>query len=971
MLMRQFLLVNPIPKIALLGVFLLLLCVTLAWHSSIFSPDAVRFLRMMSLGTASCVFLLTSAVFINLYYPGTVVKYLSLAVFIIASFRFWELIQGTHYLNIIFIHLTGFSLDHKDGGMSSLTSTCLTLLSLSVFLSANTKNQEGKWKHWVALMLIFYVIFLVTVALSGYFLNLILAYTWMGMRMSPHTAISLLILSILVFMMNFRFALDMIYKTSVKQRFLFGALIIFFFGAIIFVILQQQIKYVNNINQSAIINFAKLDEPNFEDLQKLIKTEYEVKQLVLVLIGGFALVCALLFSGIFFSLTHQLQKLNRLLLVSARGDPSGHENIPYLGDTTEFGLIASSIESFRDLNQSQQRLQLRLQKIVESMPNGIIMINQQGVMDLVNNQICHIFGYSKDELLGKSVEFLIPSAAQYPELSVTYFQQVEIKNISIGHELSGLSNDGKKLALEIHLSAIESEQGVQVLVSVIDISEKKLAEKHLAISREKMEVTSKALGIGIWEYNLDLDKLVWDETMFNLYEIDEKNFGGNYEAWKCRVHLDDIGDQEKQFKAAVENNIEYFSKFRIITPDGKIKYIQTKAKLEKNKANGQLRVLGSNIDVTRETLAMQKIQQLDSLKASIVESSNDAIISKTLTGVVVSWNKAAERMFGYSEQEALGKNIKDLVILPDKMQEHDELLKRVAAGEIIANYQSIAVCKNGDKIDLSLSLSPIKDEKGNIASISSIKRDVSESIKVANKLLEHQKELERSNKSLETFAYVASHDLKAPLRGISQLTSWLEEDIRDNKFETLPETSQKIKIRIKRMEALLDDLLAYYRVEKMQGFYKSLDVRQSVVDIFHMNNNKPGLVLDVESELPIFMTYVTPLEQVFGNLISNAIKHHDKTNGVIQISAKEVNDAWYEFSVFDDGPGIDPKFHQRIFNLFQTLKPRDEVEGSGMGLALVKKIIEQYGGQVGVESESRGSRFYFTWPRSIKREQNL
>lgn len=493
--------------------------------------------------------------------------------------------------------------------------------------------------------------------------------------------------------------------------------------------------------------------------------------------------------------------------------------------------------------QSQKRLQSRLQQIIESMPNGIIMINQQGIIDLVNGQICKIFEYDRNELMGRSIEILMsPSIADnHPNLRNNYFAAPEARAMGVGRELFGITKSGKEVALEIGLAPIESEHGMQVLASVVDISEKKNSER--------------------------------------------------------------------------------------------------------------------------------KIQQLDMLRASIVEYSEDAIISKTIDGVLTSWNKTAENMFGYSASEVIGKNVKDLIILPENYAEHEELIGQVKQGDLIRNYQSKLRCKNGKEIDVSITFSPIKDDKGNIISISSIKRDITESIKSASRLREHQKELERSNKSLEAFAYVASHDLKAPLRGISQLTTWLEEDIRENNMESVPETAQKIKIRIKRMEALLDDLLAYSRVEKMHGFYKLIDLHQSVIDLYNMNNIKPGIELTIANQLPRFETFATPLEHVINNLLSNAIKHHDRPEGCITVSSTEINNDWYEFSITDDGPGIDSQFHQRIFNMFQTLKPRDEVEGSGMGLALVKKIVEQFGGSVGVDSTSRGCRFYFTWPKSITREK--
>jgi len=633
----------------------------------------------------------------------------------------------------------------------------------------------------------------------------------------------------------------------------------------------------------------------------------------------------------------------------------------------QFGVIARSLQVFTKSQQSQQGLQKRLEKIIESMPNGIVIINQNGTIDLVNKQLCTTFEYDSEELLGKPLEILLPADEAIRHISVrkAYFDQPETRVMGKGRELFGVTKTGKNISLEVGLAPIESDRGTQIMASVVDITEKKFVKRNLELSREKLAVTSQALGIGIWQFDPSNNQLIWDETMLALYEVDPKDFKGTYNDWRDRVHPDDINEHEKNLMSAIDNHQDFIAKFRIVVPGERIKFIQAKATSDQSNGN-VTRIIGTNFDVTREELALLKVQQLDTLRASIVEYSEDAIISKTVEGIITSWNLAAERMFGYAEADVVGRNVKEIIIPSDRAEEHDELLRQVRNGDIIRSYQSQSLCKNGELLDVSITLSPIKDANGKIVSVSSIKRDISELIKSENALLAYQKELERSNKSLETFAYVASHDLKAPLRGISQLTGWLEEDIREHNLAAIPETSQKIRVRIKRMEALLDDLLAYYRVEKNQGFYKTLDVKQSVEDLFHMNNTRPGLHLEV-SELPIIETYAIPFEQVVTNLITNAIKHHDKLEGNIRVSYQSLDDDWHEFGVEDDGPGIDPQFHQRIFNLFQTLKPRDEVEGSGMGLALVKKIVEQYGGSVRVESESRGACFRFTWPKFLKR----
>jgi signal transduction histidine kinase len=223
--------------------------------------------------------------------------------------------------------------------------------------------------------------------------------------------------------------------------------------------------------------------------------------------------------------------------------------------------------------------------------------------------------------------------------------------------------------------------------------------------------------------------------------------------------------------------------------------------------------------------------------------------------------------------------------------------------------------------------------------------------------------LARSNRDLEDFAYVASHDLKAPLRGIDNVAQWLEEDLHDG----LSEESQKLlglmRNRIDRMEKLLDDLLAYSRAGRTDAAISETDVAAIVDNIVEVLGPPAHIAVRVEGELPVIVTASAQLEQVLRNLINNAIKYHDKPIGEVVLSGKRAGD-FVEFHVRDNGPGILPQFHEKIFQLFQTLKRRDEVEGSGMGLALVRKLVEQQNGCITVHSEGNGTgtEFRFRWP---------
>lgn len=226
------------------------------------------------------------------------------------------------------------------------------------------------------------------------------------------------------------------------------------------------------------------------------------------------------------------------------------------------------------------------------------------------------------------------------------------------------------------------------------------------------------------------------------------------------------------------------------------------------------------------------------------------------------------------------------------------------------------------------------------------------------------KQLEAANRELESFAYIISHDLKAPLRGIRTVIQWLVEDYEDALDDDGKEQMNLLVNRVNRMQSLIEGVLRYSRAGRQGEETHPLQLSELIPDIIDDLNPPEHLNIEIEHPLPVIQADETRIIQVFQNLISNAIKYHDKSQGHIRIQCQETDTNW-RFDVIDDGPGIEPRHFERIFEMFSTLQSKDDFESTGVGLAVVKKIVENMGGKIWVQSQlNEGCTFSFSLPKN-------
>ena len=437
--------------------------------------------------------------------------------------------------------------------------------------------------------------------------------------------------------------------------------------------------------------------------------------------------------------------------------------------------------------------------------------------------------------------------------------------------------------------------------------------------------------------------------------------------WLAAIHPDDRLHTQQLWSAALINLNLFEMEHRLRRYDGEYRYMSVRA-VPILHADGAVREwVGIHTDITDRKQAELAIAESEERFRSTFEQAAVGIAHVSLDGRWLLFNHKLCEIVGYTRAELLESKFQDITYPADLATDLD-YIRQLLAGEIQTYImEKRYVHKSGRLVWANLTVSLRRDISGVPLHFISAIEDIHDRKqtefalqKQAIELAKTTAQLELRNQELDRFSYVVSHDLKAPLRAISNLSTWIEDD-----FEGVvdPDTHKHLELmrsRIQRMEALIDGLLEYARVGNTQKSLKTFSVEDLLAEIVDSLSISDSFKLDLPTNLPPITTNRILLDRVFANTIGNAYKHHPRTDGTIRVTAQPSGDLW-EFTVSDDGAGIASENHERVFDIFQTLADPQK-KNTGIGLSIVKKIVEAQGGHISIESQlGAGTTFRFTW----------
>lgn len=612
-----------------------------------------------------------------------------------------------------------------------------------------------------------------------------------------------------------------------------------------------------------------------------------------------------------------------------------------------FTTSLSNIGSQLGTEIKRKQLEQELNQVFNFTPDILCTANREGYFTKVNPAMCQLLEYSNEELMNRPFHrFLHPEDVEASAM--------ELENIINGQPTFYIENryitKSGKIKWLAWTTTSASEQGT-IYCSAKDVTDKKELQ-------ELLDKATSLARIGGWEIDLINDSVYWSDITREIHETEPEYIptledGINF--YKEGRSRDQI---TQQLKEVIEKGAICDEELQIVTAKGNLKWVRVIAEAEFSKGKC-VRIHGSFQDIntlkSTELVAKKVLEE----RNTILESIRDAFFAVDKNWIVTYWNNSAEYVLHKTKEETLNRYLWD--IFADSI----DSLSYIKYHEAIDTNQAVHFEDHYEPLHKWYEISAYPSEVG----LSVYFKDITER-KISELLLHdlnislHQqaKELADSNAELEQFAYVASHDLQEPLRMVTSFLTQLELKYNDRLDEKGKKYIHFAVDGAKRMRQIILDLLEFSRVGRFSSSIEEVNVNQVIEDILFLYRKKieEQRAVITYKNLPTINSYMGPVRQLFLNLISNALKYkHPSRPTQITISCKET-DTEYTFAIKDNGIGIGNEYFEKIFIIFQRLHNKDEYSGTGMGLAITKKIVENLGGKIWLESkEGEGSTFYF------------
>ncbi|XZN91836.1 MAG: PAS domain S-box protein [Microcoleus sp.] len=614
----------------------------------------------------------------------------------------------------------------------------------------------------------------------------------------------------------------------------------------------------------------------------------------------------------------------------------------------------------------------QLQKAILNSANyTIISTDADGVIKTFNRAAQQLLGYSLEEVVGKLTPAIIHDPVEVEQRAEVLSQELGVKiepgfevfvtlpirGIADENEWTYIRKDGSRFPVLLSVTALSDSQGnINGFLGIgQDITARKQAEKEV---RELNTAMQNAVE-GIGRVDTEGRYLSVNRAYAHKFGYEPEEMIGM--AWNQIVHPDDVemlmlADREMRISGKVE------VESRGVRKDGLFFYNQitiVKAEDEEGIFNGHHCFMK---DITERKLTERALQESEFRYRQIVELAEEGIWVIDSNARTTYVNHAMARMLGYEELEMLGRPLFDF--MDEQEQQLTSLYMERRKQGISEKHESKLKSKDGKDVWTYISTSPVMDELGCMLSSCALVYNITDRKEVEQQMLQITEDLKRSNEELEQFAYVASHDLQEPLRAVTSYTQLLAQRYQGNLDAKADKYINHIVDGASRMQQLINDLLAYSRLGTRAQELEIADcnaaVEQSLCNLQIAIAEKQAII--TKDVMPTVMADEFQLVQLFQNLIGNAIKFCREDVPIIHIAAIIQDDEWL-FSVRDNGIGIDPEYADRIFIIFGRLHSRREYLGTGIGLAMCKRIVERHGGRIWVESlPEEGATFYFTIP---------